>query len=110
MSSTSQRRAAPGCGGALGARQAPRAKGGRQRRRAARGMGRKRLLDFLYVLRWIEVQIKIDPKLYYAPQQCVFQHTSYVVIDTKGTNEYVDFVAALSEFQQEIAMLPQLCN
>src|SRR5215471_14871783 len=69
------------------------------------GAGRKRLLD-----RWIEVQIKFDPKLYYAPQQGVFQHTSYVVIDTKDTNEYVHFVAALSEFLQEIAMLPQLCH
>src|SRR2546427_1601032 len=72
---------------ALGALQVPRAKRDHRQRRAARGAGRKRLLDFLYVLRWIEVQAKINPKLYYAPQQCVFQHTSYVVIDAKDTNE-----------------------
>jgi hypothetical protein len=54
--------------------------------------------------------MKLDSKLYYVPQQRVFQHTSHVIIDTKDANEYVNFAAALSEFLHEIAMLPPLCN
>ena len=45
--------------------------------------------------------MRLDSKLYYAPQQCVFQHTSHIVIDTKDANEYVNFAAALSESLSE---------
>jgi hypothetical protein len=47
--------AAPaGCRGALRARQAPRAREGRWQKRAARAAGRKRLLNFLYVIATLE--------------------------------------------------------
>ena len=65
--------------------------------------------ESLRTSRGIEVQIKIDSKLHDTPQQGVLQHKSHVVVDTKDANVYVNLVATLAEFLQEIAMLPKLC-
>jgi len=66
--------------------------------------------ESLRALRWIDVQIKIDPQLYDASQQSVLQHKSHVVVDTKNTNEYVNLIATISQSLQEITMLPKLCH